>query len=145
MLPYIRMLVLVSVMRSPSGYNRVKIRARLQLRSYTSTRFNKKLDKVLISLLRKTKTKKKFIFEKIFVSYRYVTKIGIYRVTILSLLFQKCTVIGTDSTFLAKYWYRYRRYFYSTECPALLVVGSKIPSSSLRCFELPCSWFKSTL
>ena len=34
-----------------------------------------------------------------------------YRVTISSLLFQKCTVIDTDGTVLAKYCYQYRRYF----------------------------------
>ena len=35
----------------------IRIRVRLQLRSYASTRCDKKLDKTLISLLCKTKTK----------------------------------------------------------------------------------------
>jgi len=35
-----------------------------------------------------------------------------YRVPLSLILFKKCSVIGTVVTFLPKYQYRYRRYFY---------------------------------
>ena len=73
----------------------IKICAQLQLRSYTSTRCDKKLDKALISLLCKTKTKIK-LKEK---NFCFKSTENWYRVTIFSLLFYKCTVIGTHGTY----------------------------------------------
>jgi len=46
--------------------------------------------------------------KKIFLFENYRAK---YRVLLSSLLFLNCIVIGTVVIFLAKYQYRYRRYF----------------------------------
>jgi len=54
--------------------------------------------------------------EKTFSFEKYRAK---YRVSLSSLLFFKCTVIGTVVSFLAKYQYHIDVTFKSTECPPL--------------------------